>query len=230
MSTDAELDDLLNEVESALAPAAVSVGASASVSASNGRAATGAGGVSAPLLPGAGVAACAGVGAGSGAGAAAAGSSAGAGDGRCTYLCLGPADVEAGATRSLTARRACPSLRCTACDFRVLQFRGGRAWAPTVDYLFLRNVYPNADALGSRLAASPGGAAYCCQCSWVTLLPSDGAVVVRRPGGVVTPATLAAAATAAGAEPAAPPVRAGRCGGQGWAQWSCAGSHESAQH
>ena len=222
MSSDAELDDLLNEVESALAPTASVSAASASVLSGHAAQTASSAEVASSLSSRVGVAI--GVGTGSGA-SAAAGSSAGAVDGRCTYLCLGPTDVEAGATRSLAARRACPSQRCTACDFRVLQFRGGRAWMATVDYLFFRNVYPNVEALGAKLVASPGGAAYCCQCSWVTLLPSDGAVCVRRPGGVLTPATLAGAA-AAGVEPS-PPVRAGRCGGQGWANWACAGGHEN---
>ena len=128
---------------------------------------------------------------------------------RCTYLCLGSASSPVGLTRSLAARRSCPLQRCTACDFPVLQFRGGEAWAAGADYLFFRNVYPDRAKLAARLCAAAGSVAYCCQCSWVTVAPSDGVLLARRPAGAVAPEGAAAA----------------RAGGQGWAHWVCAGGH-----
>jgi hypothetical protein len=128
---------------------------------------------------------------------------------RCTYLCLGSAATPQGLTRSLAARRACPQQRCTACDFPVLQFRGAGAWVAGVDYLFFRNVYPDRAKLAARLSPDAGSVAYCCQCSWVTVAPADGALLARRPAGAVPPEGAAAA----------------RVGGQGWAHWVCAGGH-----
>ena len=140
-------------------------------------------------------------------------------EGRCTYLCLGAAEAPLGSTRSMAARRACPALRCTACDFAVLAFRAHVAWAAGADYLFFRNVHPDRDRLGARLLASPGAAAYCCQCSWVSVLPSDGLALVRRPG-------VGALATGAAGPEASSIARDGRVGGQGWLHWVCAGGHE----
>ena len=149
--------------------------------------------------------------------------------GRCTYLCLGHSDVAVGVTRSLSARVACAAQRCTACDFAVLQFRlpGGAAWSRDVDYMFFRNDYPAVERLMRKIDARPGGVAYCCQCSWVTVLCEDGAAAlcVRRPGNIVTPVTVCAAAAAGGEAVAA--VRDGRVGGKGWANWVCAGGHAS---
>ena len=126
---------------------------------------------------------------------------------RCTYLCLGSASAPLGLTRSLALRRGCPAQRCTACDFPVLQFRGGEAWAAGAEYLFFRNVYPDRGKLAARLSPEAGAAAFCCQCSWVTVAHADGALLARRPAGAVQPEGAAAA----------------RVGGQGWAHWVCAG-------
>ena len=130
-----------------------------------------------------------------------------AGGERCTYLCLGSASAPVGATRSLASRRSCAQQRCTACDFPVLQFRGGEAWAAGVDYLFFRNVYPDRTKLAARLLPAAGSVAYCCQCSWLSVAPEDGVLLARRPAGAVQPEGVAAA----------------RVGGQGWAHWVCSG-------
>jgi hypothetical protein len=145
----------------------------------------------------------------------------GGGDaGKCTYLCLGASEAPLGSTRSLASRKACPSMRCTACDFAVQAFRTSVTWERGADYLFFRNVFPDREKLGKCLQASSGAAAYCCQCSWVSVLPSDGLAVVRRPG--VGP--LATSATGAEASSLA---LGGRVGGQGWTNWVCAGGHST---
>jgi len=205
MADDEDLDDLLSEVSSALSGAGARP-APAPAGGAPSRAPAPAAPAPAPPAPAEGA------------------------PGRCLYVCLGAAAAAPGTTRSLAARASCAAPRCTACDCAVLAFRGGAgaaaggvAWTRDVDYLFLRNEYPAAARLAARLAPAPGGAAYACQCAWVSVLPADGAapLCVRRPGNVVTPATAAAAA-AAGAEPA-PPLAAGRVGGAGWANWVCAG-------
>lgn len=191
----------------------------------------------APLLPAGGAAATHGGSSTPGAGGAAVSANSAPPVDKCAYLCLGPAACAVGMTRTLAPpHRACPSLRCLQCDFVVLQFRGdatggagsgggddGVAWAASVDYLFLRNVYPSAHKLAARLAHRRGAAAYCCQCSWVTVHAEDGAaVVVRRPGG---PVPLVAPPAVADVGGAAAIVRGGRTGGSAWTHWVCAGGH-----
>lgn len=125
---------------------------------------------------------------------------------RCTYMCLGPSDSQQGPTRSLATKRSCPKQRCTSCDFVVVQVRDGSMWEASADYLFFRNVFPDLGKLRARLKPCPGAAAYCCQCSWVSILPSDGLVVVKRPGVIVLPNDTGAV---------------GRVGGGGWQSWVC---------
>ena len=120
-------------------------------------------------------------------------------------MCLGPCDAQQGATRSLATKRSCPKQRCTSCDFVVVQVRDGSMWEASADYLFFRNVFPDLAKLRARLKHCPGAAAYCCQCSWVSILPSDGLVVVKRPGVIVPNDTCAV----------------GRVGGGGWQNWVC---------
>lgn len=210
MSSDDDLDDLLNEVETALSSSSTTTSASLTTqrvpphgSGGGGETSNGDGGGG-------------GVNDGSVAG------------GRCTYLCLGHLGIPVGTTRSLTTRVACAAQRCTACDFAVLQFRlpGGAQWARDVDYMVFRNDYPDTIRLTQRLVTALGGVAYCCQCSWVSMLPEDGAMAlcVRRPGNIVTPVTTEAAYEAGGGEAVAP-VRDGRVGGKGWLNWVCASSH-----
>lgn len=221
--SDADLDDLLNEVESATAAPAslvdVGVGSiSSRALGSSFRASSSSASAAAEPVRG-----------GSAAGGFQGGSSSGAGEGeRCTYMCLGNMSAPVGVTRSLAARVACAAQRCTACDFSVIQFRrpGGARWARDADYIFFRNDYPSEARLSARLEAAAGGVAYCCQCSWVSMLPEDGtsALCVRRPGNIVVPISIAAAEKATTSpHDIAPPVRDGRVGGQGWANWVCAG-------
>mmetsp|Transcript_13392 Transcript_13392/g.45393 ORF Transcript_13392/g.45393 Transcript_13392/m.45393 type:complete len:197 (+) Transcript_13392:98-688(+) len=60
------------------------------------------------------------------------------------------------------------NLRCTKCDFRVYAFRD-RRWSPAVDYLFLRNYMPEAARVQECLEVDPDSRAYACQCTWDTV-------------------------------------------------------------
>ena len=51
--------------------------------------------------------------------------------------------------------RICDQLRCTDCDFQVTSF-ANLAWDNSVDYLFLRNNYPDASRLKAKLRTKPG--------------------------------------------------------------------------
>eukprot|EP00922_Rhytidocystis_sp_ex-Travisia-forbesii_P042907 GHVS01064139.1.p1 GENE.GHVS01064139.1~~GHVS01064139.1.p1 ORF type:complete len:286 (+),score=14.36 GHVS01064139.1:25-882(+) len=61
----------------------------------------------------------------------------------------------------------CDNLRCTSCDFGVIQLPDC-SWESSIDYLHLRNYYPNNQMLRKRASKVPGSAAYCCQCTWLT--------------------------------------------------------------
>lgn len=61
----------------------------------------------------------------------------------------------------------CKSLKCIGCDFRVLRFPGNQ-FSESIDYLFLRNYYPDEQKLQTRLTKSFSKTAYCCQCWWLT--------------------------------------------------------------
>lgn len=119
--------------------------------------------------------------------------------------------------------RACSSLRCTACDFDVLRFPG-RAWDRGVDYMYFRNHMPNTTLLGAKLLPTAGAAAYCCQCAWLTMLPGDGYLCIRK-AGISVP--IGASGSGSGSEAAVVDaiLSGSRVGGGGWAYWTCAG-HE----
>eukprot|EP00921_Rhytidocystis_pertsovi_P011106 GHVQ01017893.1.p1 GENE.GHVQ01017893.1~~GHVQ01017893.1.p1 ORF type:complete len:653 (-),score=135.47 GHVQ01017893.1:373-2331(-) len=68
--------------------------------------------------------------------------------------------------------RCCDNLRCMTCDFEVLQLLDCR-WRVSVDYLFLRNFYPNETQLRRRLEVAHGTVSYCCQCSWISVRDSQ---------------------------------------------------------
>ncbi|ESL06907.1 hypothetical protein TRSC58_05411 [Trypanosoma rangeli SC58] len=100
----------------------------------------------------------------------------------------------------------CPMMMCRRCNYGVIRLQGA-AWQDgggTIDlYLTVRNYYPDWSRLVSScpvgqtkngeqnrvLCSSTGCAAYCCQCSWLTVsseqetietLPSDSAGYVGR--------------------------------------------------
>jgi len=53
---------------------------------------------------------------------------------------------------------------CTGCDFQVMKV-DGFVWKGSVEYMFLRNNYPNVMKLRMKLEKKAGCCAYCCQCS-----------------------------------------------------------------
>jgi len=95
---------------------------------------------------------------------------------KCSRIFLGGSNSIAG-HYSGKSNRSCDSLRCTSCDFRVLQFEDV-AWSKDTDYLFLRNNMPDYNRLKNNLIRCRGTRAYACQCSWKSipqnvLKPSD---------------------------------------------------------
>ncbi len=149
---------------------------------------------------------------------------------KCRAVCVGGATAELGGTRTGLPPRACSSLRCTSCDFAVERWPsisgggggGGVKWSAGVDYMFFRNNMPNRSKLEVKLERYQGAAAYCCQCSWVSVVPMQ----QQQGGGVVQIRRAATAQTSAAA--AADAARLGlalEAGGNGWAYWTCGGGH-----
>eukprot|EP00753_Platysulcus_tardus_P012719 PLAT3526.7.p1 GENE.PLAT3526.7~~PLAT3526.7.p1 ORF type:complete len:300 (-),score=89.87 PLAT3526.7:148-1047(-) len=101
----------------------------------------------------------------SGAGRLRSGLATSVGSERCAPLCLGGSAASLGLCTSRFRSKACDNLLCTNCEFRVIRLPG-RRWAPSVDYLFLRNAVPDEYKLSSKLLDSAEHAAYACQCSW----------------------------------------------------------------
>ena len=64
-------------------------------------------------------------------------------------------------------KRCCTNIRCSKCDCAVVQFQG-YAWAGEVEYLFLRNNYPDFSRLEPQLVGRRDSFAYACQCASVT--------------------------------------------------------------
>eukprot|EP00094_Tigriopus_californicus_P003765 TCALIF_03622-PA protein Name:"Similar to Protein C8orf37 homolog (Mus musculus)" AED:0.32 eAED:0.32 QI:0/0/0/0.5/0/0/2/0/156 len=64
---------------------------------------------------------------------------------------------------SHSSPRSCDKLICLACDCRVVSFDNYQ-WTDDVDYLFLRNNYPDYSRLQCHLRPRRGSRAYACQC------------------------------------------------------------------
>ncbi|KEG14156.1 hypothetical protein DQ04_00601230 [Trypanosoma grayi] len=98
----------------------------------------------------------------------------------------------------------CPLIVCRKCNYAVIRLQGA-AWqdggGSTDLYLTVRNFYPDWSRLASSypvgqiksgeqnrvLKANPGSAAYCCQCSWLTVKSPQEAIETRLtdPAGFV---------------------------------------------
>eukprot|EP00695_Tsukubamonas_globosa_P002674 TRINITY_DN3863_c0_g1_i1.p1 TRINITY_DN3863_c0_g1~~TRINITY_DN3863_c0_g1_i1.p1 ORF type:complete len:218 (-),score=35.86 TRINITY_DN3863_c0_g1_i1:77-730(-) len=86
---------------------------------------------------------------------------------KCTHIFLGGPECPEGCCVLSSDRKRCTNLRCTKCDFKV-QCLDEQAWTKSVDYLFLRNNFPDVEKLKKNLVKKKGHAAYSCQCSWRT--------------------------------------------------------------
>ncbi|XP_037802024.1 protein C8orf37-like [Penaeus monodon] len=98
------------------------------------------------------------------------------GNKKCYPLYLGGTSLPVGMSTGVTVR-ACNQLRCLECDCAVITFEGFQ-WSDNTDYLFLRNNYPVAARLRSRLNPLRGTRAYTCQCKQrsvnaATQIPAD---------------------------------------------------------
>lgn len=82
---------------------------------------------------------------------------------KCIVPCIGGPDLPTGKTTDLTEPKFCSNLICVSCDHKVIRFPNYK-WAPSTDYLFLRNNYPN--TVQKNLIPAPGLCAYCCQCTF----------------------------------------------------------------
>lgn len=85
---------------------------------------------------------------------------------KCRSVLIGGSSYTPGQA-TLKERRTCNNLRCTNCDFKVIQINDCE-WHSSVDYLFLRNNMPDFNRIKSKLVKRKGSRAYACQCSWKT--------------------------------------------------------------
>ena len=87
---------------------------------------------------------------------------------KCNLLQLAGTRYKRGCNASMTDQVVCDRIYCTTCDHRVIQIQDS-VWTGLVDYLFLRNNYPNLTKLSPLLRKEVGAVAYCCQCSWLSV-------------------------------------------------------------
>jgi hypothetical protein len=59
-------------------------------------------------------------------------------------------------------------LLCTKCMCEVVRFEDVE-WGKDADYIFFRNYWPDADRLCDKMKRRDGSAAYCCQCSSISV-------------------------------------------------------------
>lgn len=86
---------------------------------------------------------------------------------RCIKSCISGPSLSRGHKQSSFSRDiCCGNLRCIKCNFSVRTYSNA-AWDSTVDYMFLRNAFPEDAKLSTKLVVVADGCAYCCQCSWV---------------------------------------------------------------
>jgi len=83
---------------------------------------------------------------------------------KCTQIYLGGSRSVKGDCNARQIR-TCNNLRCTSCDFKVVQV-DDYLWSKDTNYLFLRNNMPDMHRLSSNLIYEKGYRAYACQCSW----------------------------------------------------------------
>ena len=81
----------------------------------------------------------------------------------CLDIFLGGTDLTPGITTSLLDPHFCSNLQCISCDHIVLRFPDMK-WKDDINYLFLRNNYPN--KVDSKLIPYKGSCAFCCQCTF----------------------------------------------------------------
>ncbi|XP_060099455.1 cilia- and flagella-associated protein 418 [Heteronotia binoei] len=83
---------------------------------------------------------------------------------RCCPVYLGGSTALYGIGTNIS-QRTCDQLRCTVCDFRVLNYDDYQ-WDKSCDYLFFRNNMPEFSKLRTKMVKKKGTRAYACQCSW----------------------------------------------------------------
>ena len=91
-----------------------------------------------------------------------------AGQGR-SQVVLGGTDCKLGEPSSMFRKIANDNLLCLKCMCRVVRFENVRWNEEVADYMFFRNYWPEPERLYPGFVEEPGSAAYCCQCSWVTV-------------------------------------------------------------
>ncbi len=86
---------------------------------------------------------------------------------KCIRVIVGGASSKRGQKLSSFSKdTVCSNIRCIKCNFSVRTYKDC-AWAPSVDYIFLRTNVPNDERVSEQLVEKKGSCSYCCQCSWI---------------------------------------------------------------
>ena len=88
---------------------------------------------------------------------------------KCFPVFIGGSSVPDGQTNASFQPFSCATLRCSACDKRVVRFSDNVRWAPHVDYLFVRNFNTSIDRLREGVESAPGFSCYACQCQFISI-------------------------------------------------------------
>ncbi|KAA6367558.1 MAG: hypothetical protein EZS28_036915 [Streblomastix strix] len=67
-----------------------------------------------------------------------------------------------------SVQKACDKLRCTQCDFNIVQL-DGMSWKNDSQYVDFRNANTQRAALLELATTRKNSVAYCCQCSWISI-------------------------------------------------------------
>lgn len=89
---------------------------------------------------------------------------------KCYALCISGTQTAKGISFSSVEPRVCATMRCTGCDHTVLSFPDS-AWADDCEYYFFRNNYQRPALLQQvrtmqKLQFRQGWVAFYCQCTW----------------------------------------------------------------
>ena len=84
---------------------------------------------------------------------------------KCTTLLLGGPSSESGYQSKSYPKTICCNVRCTACNFPVLQFPKGK-WHDDVSPSFFQNNMPHKEQLLPKISKHKSTTAYACQCMW----------------------------------------------------------------
>eukprot|EP00949_MAST-11_sp_MAST-11-sp1_P005330 g5330.t1 len=99
-----------------------------------------------------------------------------------SQIILGGTECTLGPQSSMFRKVANDDLLCLKCMCRVVRFEDLRWKEDSVDYMFFRNYWPDPERLIDGMERARGSAAYCCQCSSISV--TKVCTIESCPGGL----------------------------------------------